>query len=160
MDFLDFLKKNFCGFLGPRVGGNSYNLKKNYTMCARITESVFVTSCICFGLIRVCCVPCARVCGPATHGLPAVWVSTPGPTSVPSNAQAGWYRGKRQLCAVLVLRRRGTRIRRSGTEEFGICVLTVMADMKNIGKIAGLHTLQSHSKCCRLWLTLLVKAYL
>ena len=33
---------------------------------------------------------------------------------------------KRQLCAVLVLRRRGSRIRQSGTVEFGICVLTAM----------------------------------
>ena len=33
---------------------------------------------------------------------------------------------KRQLCAVLVLRRRGTRIQQSGTVEFGIFVLTAM----------------------------------
>ena len=31
---------------------------------------------------------------------------------------------KRQLCAVLVLRCRGTRIRQSGTVELVICVLT------------------------------------
>ena len=35
-------------------------------------------------------------------------------------------RSERQLCAVLVWRRRGTRIRQSVTVEFVICMLTDM----------------------------------
>ena len=51
----------------------------------------------------------------------------PGPTSVPSDAQAGWHRGQSaNFCAVLVLRPRGTRIRQYGTVELVKCVLTVM----------------------------------
>ena len=37
-----------------------------------------------------------------THSLPAIqapsvlWVSLPGPTGVPSDAQAGWHRGQKR----------------------------------------------------------------
>ena len=45
---------------------------------------------------------------------------------------------KRQLCAVLVLRRRGTRMRQSGTVELVIRVLTdgheMSAQIKNVQK--------------------------
>ena len=46
---------------------------------------------------------------------------------------------KRQLCAVLVLRRRGSRIRQSGTVEFGICVLIAMECPQN-KKIENCHS--------------------
>ena len=64
--------------------------------CARITKCVFVASCLfrAHSCLLRAPVPCARVCGRATHGLPTVYrVSMLGTTSVPSDAQAGWHRG-------------------------------------------------------------------
>ena len=79
---------------------------------------MLVTSCICFGLIRVCCVLRCHVlvCAvepPTAFPLCEHWctVGVHAGTSVPSDAQAGWHRGQ-SANSVLVLRRRGTRIRK------------------------------------------------
>ena len=75
---------------------------------------------------------CSCVCGRATHGLLLCghWctVGVHARTHLcalrcPSRMASGT---QRQLSAVLVLRRRGTRIRQSGTVNFEICVLTAM----------------------------------
>ena len=77
-------------------------------------------------------VPCAFVCGRATHGLPLCghWCTVGVHAGThqcalrcPDRMASGT---KRQLCAVLVLRRRGTRIRQSGTVELVTCALTAM----------------------------------
>ena len=64
-------------------------------------------------------VPCARVCGRSTQCLLTVWALVY--RGCPCRRMASGT--KRQLCAVLVLRRRGTCIRQSGTVELVICVL-------------------------------------
>ena len=103
-------------------------------ICARISESVFVTSCVCFGLIvSVACsgVMCSCVHSSLPRSSNCVGTGVPWcpcrdhqcTLRCPSRMAS---MPKRQLCAVLVLRRRGTLIRQSGTVELVMCVLTVM----------------------------------
>ena len=72
------------------------------------------------------------------------WVSLQGPPFFPAVPRQDGIGTNQLLCAVLVLRRRGTRIQQSGTVELVLCVLTNMKCQHSFSK--GLNGQLSRSR--------------